>query len=67
VIRKGQEMVYRKSGPVLLCVFCADKDPLVDTGRPLPGNLTGWARIRDGRAPRLPGAAGNSAGGQRHG
>lgn len=27
VIPRGQEMVYRRVEPVLLCVLCADKDP----------------------------------------
>jgi hypothetical protein len=28
-LRRGAEMIYRHSGPVTLCVPCADRDPLV--------------------------------------
>jgi hypothetical protein len=46
LIRKGQEMVYRKSGPVSLCLLCADKDPLVDW-RP----SAAWEARRMGKNP----------------
>jgi hypothetical protein len=26
----GVDIVYRRDGPVVLCVFCADRDPLVE-------------------------------------
>jgi hypothetical protein len=29
-LRLGEDMVFRKDGPVTLCVRCADSDPLVD-------------------------------------
>jgi hypothetical protein len=29
-LRTGGDMVYRRDGPVTLCVRCADRDPLVD-------------------------------------
>lgn len=29
-LKERQEMVFRKDGPVTLCVPCADRDPLVD-------------------------------------
>jgi hypothetical protein len=29
-LRVNTDMVFRKSGPVTLCVRCADNDPLVD-------------------------------------
>jgi hypothetical protein len=31
-LRRGAEMVYRHAGPVILCVSCADADPLVEYG-----------------------------------
>jgi hypothetical protein len=29
-LRIGGDIVFRKAGPVTLCVRCADRDPLVD-------------------------------------
>jgi hypothetical protein len=29
-LRFGTDLVYRKLGPVTLCLRCADRDPLVD-------------------------------------
>ena len=43
-LRKGGQLVFRKVGPVTLCVACADADPLVEYRPSLR-----WERWRAGR------------------
>ncbi len=46
-LRAGSEMVYRKDGPVTLCLACATRDPLVEVRVSLR-----WEREQAKRAER---------------
>ncbi len=46
-LRAGDGMVFRKDGPVMLCVLCADADPLIEYRPSLR-----WEREQAKRAER---------------
>jgi hypothetical protein len=48
-LRERMDMVFRKDGPVMLCVDCADRDPLVDYRLSLRWEQDRRARRSEGR------------------